>query len=98
MSDPQPIDELLDDLLESLGVARPLEVAQLVERWGELAGEPWGARSRPALLKDGQLVVDVDDGTAATLLKYRQADLIERLGERLGRGLVTTVRVRIRPS
>jgi predicted nucleic acid-binding Zn ribbon protein len=95
MTDPRRIDELLDDLLQALGVARPVDVAQLVENWAELAGEPWGERSRPVLLKDGELVVEVEDGTAATLLKYRQADLIERLGERLGRGLVSTIRVRM---
>lgn len=95
MTDPQRIDELLDGLLQALGVARPLDVTHLVESWAEVAGEPWGERSRPVLLKDGELVVEVEDGTAATLLKYRQAELVERLGERLGRGLVTTVRVRM---
>lgn len=95
MRDPQPIDELLDELLETLGVARPLDVAELVDNWEGLAGEPWGERSRPVLLKDGELVVEVDDGTAATLLKYREADLIERLGDKLGRGLVMTIRIRI---
>ena len=98
MTDPQPIDELLDELLQALGVARPVDVAQLVESWAELAGEPWGERSRPVLLKDGELDVEVADGTAATLLKYRQSDLVERLGEKLGRGLVNTVRVRITRS
>jgi predicted nucleic acid-binding Zn ribbon protein len=95
MTDPQPIDELLDELLQALGVARPVDVAQLVENWAELAGEPWGERSRPVLLRNGELVVEVADGTAATLLKYRQSDLVERLGAKLGRGLVNTVRVRI---
>lgn len=98
MSDPRRIDELLDELLQALGVARPVDVAELVESWADVAGEPWGGRSRPVLLKDGELVVEVEDGTAATLLKYRQADLVERLGERLGRGLVSTVRVRMARS
>lgn len=98
MTDPQSIDELLDELLQALGVARPVDVAQLVEKWAELAGEPWGDRSRPVLLKDGELLVEVTDGTAATLLKYRQSDLVERLGDKLGRGLVNTVRVRISRS
>lgn len=96
MKDPQPLDELLDGLLGKLGIARPMDVTRLVKDWAEVAGEPWATRCRPVLLRDGELLVEVDDGAAATLLKYHESDLVIRLGERLGKGLVTTVRVRLR--
>ncbi len=95
MSGPAPIRDVLQGLLQRLGVARPLEVADLLGRWEEVAGEPWAERSRPVTLADGELVVEVADGATASLLRYQTRDLVSRLDERVGRGLVTTVRVRV---
>jgi predicted nucleic acid-binding Zn ribbon protein len=66
-----------------------------VDEWEDLAGEPWASRSRPAGLKDGRLVVEVDDGSIATLLKYQEKALIERLEKRFGAPVVTSVRIRV---
>ena len=91
---PTPIHELLDRGLEQAGVARPVDVADLVERWPDLAGEPWASRSRPVHLQDGELVVEADGGPAASLLRYQVSALVDRLERELGPGLVTVVRVR----
>lgn len=98
MKDPTPLGELLDGLLEGLGVARPTDTAELVERWDSVAGEPFAERSQPVQLRDGELLLEVADGTTATLLRYHEADLVERLKSELGAGLVTTVRVRVARS
>ncbi len=96
MSDPTPIRELLQGVLARLGVARPLEVAELVARWDEVAGEPWAGRTTPASLDGGELVLEVGDGATAALLRYQTTQLVARLDEQVGRGLVTSVRVRVR--
>ncbi len=96
MSDPTPIRDLLQGVLARLGVARPLEVAELLARWEEVAGEPWAARAAPVSLSGGELVVEAADGSTASLLRYQTAQLIARLDEEVGRGLVTSVRVRVR--
>ncbi len=93
--DPQAVGDLLDDVLEKLGVARPLEVTHLVAEWGDVAGEPWAGRSVPVGLAGGVLVVEVADATTASLLKYQKQALIGRLDDRVGKGLVTEVRVRV---
>jgi len=92
---PAPIRDVLDEVLRRLGVGRPLDAAQLVAEWDDVAGEPWAGRSRPASLEGGELVVEAFDGAAASLLRYQVAALIDRLDERLGQGLVTAVRVRV---
>ncbi len=95
MSDPSSIREVLEGLLQRLGVARPLEVADLMRRWPEVAGEPWAERSRPVALDGGELVVEVADGATASLLRYQTGMLLARLDERVGKGLVTAVRLRV---
>ena len=95
MSDLEPIGAGLDDLLARLGMPPPSDVAALVDEWVELAGEPFGARSTPAGLRDGVLTVVVDDGSVASLLRYREGELIDRLATRLGAGVVTAITIRV---
>lgn len=95
MSDPRPIHEILDGVLQRFGVARPVESAALAADWDSLAGAPWAGRSRPTALSRGELVVEVADGAAASLLKYQTTELVGRLEAALGQGLVTSVRLRV---
>ena len=88
---PARIDRLLDGILAEIGLARPVDVAYLVEHWGEVAGEPWAKRSRPARLDAGELTVEAFDATAASLLRYQSSALIERLETVLGKGLVASI-------
>ena len=90
--DLEKVGGFLDQVLRRLGLPDPLDLNRLVEEWADLAGEPWGTRSQPAGLANGELVVEVDDGSIATLLRYQQKTLIDRLESRLGAPLVTSVR------
>lgn len=92
---PERIGDILDGVLERLGVGSAPDMVDLVGRWAELAGEPWATRSIPAGYHRGVLTVEVTDGEAATLLKYQTQELVTRLGEALGSGIVTTVRIRV---
>ena len=95
MRDLERIGGFLDQVLRRLGVPERVDVARLVDEWEDLAGEPWGSRSRPAGLSDGELVVEVDDGSIATLLKYQQKALLERLERRFGTPVAASVRIRV---
>ena len=95
MKDLERIGEDLDVLLRRLGMPIVPDLSRLVEEWETLAGEPWATRSRPAGLRDGILVVEVDDGTAASLLKYQEQSLLERLERGLGSRFATQVRIRV---
>jgi predicted nucleic acid-binding Zn ribbon protein len=91
----EPVGGFLDRVLRRFGLPDPVDLTRLVEEWADLAGEPWGSRSRPGGLADGELVVEVDDGSIATLLSYQRTALVDRLADRLGRSLVTSVRIRV---
>jgi predicted nucleic acid-binding Zn ribbon protein len=95
MRDLERVSGFLDQVLRRFGIPDPVDLGRLVEEWEDLAGDPWGSRSRPAGLADGELLVEVDDGSLATLLRYQQGVLLDRLERRLGPGLVTSVRIRV---
>lgn len=95
MGDLEPVGPDLDALLGRLGMPSLAEVGALVEGWSEIAGEPFGSRSTPAGLRDGTLTLMVDDGTVASLLRYSEPQLLDRLETRLGPGVVTTITIRV---
>jgi len=95
MSDLERIGDNLDAVLRRLGLPAADALQRLVDDWADLAGEPWASRSRPAGLHRGELVVEVADGTSASLLRYQCGQLLERLEEGLGARLVDTVRLRL---
>lgn len=79
----------------SLGLPAADALQRLTGEWEEVAGEPWASRSRPVGLHRGELVVEVRDGSTASLLKYQCGELLERLEKGLGARFVDTVRIRL---
>ena len=98
MSDLQPIGDDLEAMLRRLGLPAPGVLERLVGDWAQVAGEPWAGQAAPVNLHRGELVVEVADGTTASLLKYQVNGLLERLEQGLGARLVETVRLRVRSS
>jgi hypothetical protein len=96
VSDLQRIGDDLAAVLRRLGLPAPGALDRLLDDWAELAGGAWAERATPVGLRDGELLVEVADGTTASLLKYQAADLLERLEQGLGARLVDTVRLRVR--
>jgi len=95
VSDLERIGDGLEAVLRRLGLPAVDVLQRLVSDWAELAGEPWASRARPAGLQRGELVVEVADGTSASLLRYQTEELLRRLEEGLGARLVDTVRIRL---
>lgn len=95
MSEPDRLRITLEETLVRLGLPDPVLAVTLLEEWEEVAGEPWAGRSEPVQLSEGELVVQVRDGSTASLLRYASGDLLRRLGERFGEGRVTSVKVQV---
>jgi predicted nucleic acid-binding Zn ribbon protein len=60
--------------------------------WGEIVGEQVASRSRPSRISDRRLFVEVDDPLWLTQLKYMRVSILDRIGERIGRGIIYDVR------
>lgn len=93
--DLRPVSDGLNEILSRLGLPADLSMSSIVEEWTEVAGEPFGSLSRPAGFVGGELAVAARDGTAATLLRYRVGELLERLDGRYGKGRITSVRITV---
>ncbi len=95
MSDLEHVGMGLDGLLRRLGMPDAVDLERLVKDWVELAGDPWADTATPVGWRDGVLVVEVGDGTTATLLRYEAEALMKRLTKGLGGALVTAIRIRV---
>jgi hypothetical protein len=95
MAELERIGDGLDGLLRRLGLPAPGAADRLLDDWAEVAGEPWAGRSVPVGLQRGELLVEVPDGTTASLLKYQVSSLLARLEQALGARLVDSVRLRV---
>jgi predicted nucleic acid-binding Zn ribbon protein len=93
--DPRRVGESLDRVAASLGVPRASTLAGVFATWPDLVGESVAQHSRPRSLREGVLVVAVDEPAWATQLRWLEADLIARLDGALGAGQVTRIEVRV---
>ena len=66
--------------------------------WPEIVSATWSERSRPVRLEKGVLTIEVSDGGAASRLRLEQGKIKDALDERLGRGEIAQIRLRISRS
>ena len=93
---PRPVGASLDRLTASLGVPPPAVLARLFASWPALVGDAVAAHATPRSLRQGTLVVAVDDPAWATQLRWLEADLLARFADVVGEGVVTGMRIRAR--
>lgn len=92
---PRRVRDSLDRVTSSLGVPSSATLATVFARWDELVGASVAANARPRSLRDGVLVVTVEQPGWATQLRYLEADLLTRLAGAVGPGQVERIDVRI---
>ena len=95
--DPRRVGESLDRVAASLGVPLASTLSTVFASWPEMVGESVAQHSRPRSLRDGVLVVAVDEPAWATQLRWLEADLLTRLREALGPDQVARIEVRVQP-
>ena len=89
---PRKIGDGLDRIVPGGKVFRTL-----LERWPELVGDNLASHIRPSAIEAKTLVIAVEDPAWASQLKWLETDLLERLAEALGEGVVDDLRVVVRP-
>lgn len=91
--DPLLIGETTQHLLAERGWSREVAVGGVVGRWPEIVGEIVAENCTPETFEDGRLVVRAHSSAWATNLRLVQSELMARLVEELGEGVVTEVTV-----
>ena len=90
---PEPLEGLLEGLLHKLGLPAPSVSKSLADGWDEMAGSPWSGQTKPLFIREGELVVEAISPALVGMLRYAIGDLMRRLDDQLGEGVVETVRV-----
>lgn len=84
---PRPLRESLDRYRTPL--------SQVADAWADAVGETVAAHARPVAIRDGALVVAVDDPAWAGQLRWLGNDILLRLREALGEPVAERVDVRL---
>ena len=96
--DPTPITDVLGTVMERASAQLGSNLMRVREQWDGVAGTVW-AGTTPVAIRDGVLVVEVPDGSRASVLRFEVDALLARLEADVGRGVATEVRLRVaRPS
>lgn len=96
----RPVRRLREGLAEvaaDLRLDAPDALAAVLGGWPGVVGEAVAAHTRPRTLRQGVLFVEVDSPEWATQLRYLEEDLLRRLGRTVRPGVVTALRVTVRP-
>ena len=93
--DPVPIADALAKVRAEFGLPDGDALRTLVERWPDVVGGDVAAHARLDALRDGMLVVVVDDPIWASQLRYLEATILERANALAGESVAASVRVRV---
>ena len=88
----------LDRVMRHHGSPEVETVASVFDRWPVLVGEQVASRARPVSLRDGVLVVAVDDPAWATQIRFLEAQVVAGIAADLGPDEVVRIEVRVRPD
>jgi len=94
---PERVVAALDRVVRHLGAPSAGALDDLFTRWDEVAGPDLAPRTRPLGVRDGALVIGVDDPAWTTAVRFAEAALLARLATVVGAGAATRVEVRVRP-
>jgi predicted nucleic acid-binding Zn ribbon protein len=96
--DPGQVGAALDRVLAGLGAPAGSTVAGLSSRWEEIVGASLAAHVRPLQVRDGVLLVAVDDPVWAAELRWMGDELAGRVRDALGDASIARIEVRVRPG
>ena len=91
---PREINEILGRVIESAAVGVDVRQAEMVERWRDFVPADW-TLGEPVGVRDGVLLVEVPDGTTASILRYQITPLMAAISHEFGADLIRSVRVKI---
>ncbi|MEA2932224.1 MAG: hypothetical protein QOI56_1009 [Actinomycetota bacterium] len=95
---PRRVSDCLPGVTRRIGGPDGAAFVTLVGGWPEIVGRAVAAHSRPLRLSRGTLTIGVDQAGWVTELTYLEATLRGRLDEAVGTGVVTAVKVVVRPG
>jgi predicted nucleic acid-binding Zn ribbon protein len=96
-TDPVSVGDAAALIGKELGLASPLVLTRLVDAWSEMVGDVLAGHSRVRSIRNDVLEIAVDKPAWATEIRYLEEDLLHRAAQRVGPGVVTSIRVYVEP-
>lgn len=93
--EPRPLTEVLDQVLAGLGAPSADVIVAIVTRWSELVGAEVAPHVAPVAVEHGRLSLVADSPAWASHVRWSEPDLLNRLADLVGPGVVTTVALRV---
>lgn len=93
--DPKRLSDSLDRITRHLGGPSADVFSTVFVRWEDLVGPDIAAHSRPVSLRDGVLVLAVDQTAWAAQLRFLSAELLERISAAAGARQVSDISIRV---
>jgi predicted nucleic acid-binding Zn ribbon protein len=92
---PQPIAEVLAQLMARRGYARELSASAYALAWANAVGEPANRFTQAGNLRRGALEITVANSTLLQELTYRKIELLAKLGQLLPDQNIRDIRFRV---
>jgi predicted nucleic acid-binding Zn ribbon protein len=89
------VGEILPRVLELMGLDDKFEEARLIQGWAEVVGPVIANRSRPRMLRDGILFIEVESSVWMQELWFHQRQIIERIKKEFPKVEVKGIRLEI---
>jgi predicted nucleic acid-binding Zn ribbon protein len=86
------IGEVLEDLVQKLGVKKRLQEYEALLRWEEVVGEQIARVATAVRITKGILVIKVRSSVWRNELNMRKGEIIQKLNDALGGSIVTDIR------
>lgn len=93
--EPEEISGVLGAIIEQASGSIDIRQGELIKRWKDVVPGDWIGVATPIGIKDHALLVEVENGTAGSLLKYQIQVLLDAIIDEFGDDLVKSVRLQI---
>jgi predicted nucleic acid-binding Zn ribbon protein len=88
----EKIGPLLSHVLDELRLSKRLDEYRVIEEWEEIVGGAIAQRAVPIAVERGRVVVQVRSSPWLLEMKMREQDILKRIGEHLGEGVIREIR------
>lgn len=94
-ADPRRVGDFLDRVTGAVGAPKAGTVGTVFGGWDQIVGSEVAAHASPRSLRDGVLVVEVDEPAWATQLGFLSPELLEKIHAATGSLEVSEIRFRV---
>lgn len=91
---PQRLGEVIDRVVDQMGIRDELHEAQIIETWANLAGDEVNARTDSAWIKGGVLFIKINSPTLRHHLHMHRSAWRDRLNLELGNRAIKSIAFR----